>query len=229
MQEQQQLDNPPVVAEQPGSTPASPGVADHTVKGGASDAVVLDAVGEGTPEATTESVEHAVEGQHHEAFLGLDSYGWVALSFVIFVALLLWLKVPKAIAGALDGRTARIKGELDEARRLREDAERLLAEYKGKQAQAAKDAEAILAAARTEASVIVADAQRQAEASVARRARMAEDKIAAAERSAEADLRARAATLATEAAKRLIAEQSDAKTQTKLTDQAIAELDGRLH
>ena len=229
MQEQQQLDNPPVVAEQPGSTPASPGVADHTVKGGASDAVVLDAVGEGTPEATTESVEHAVEGEHHEAFLGLDSYGWVALSFVIFVALLLWLKVPKAIAAALDSRAARIKGELDEARRLREDAERLLAEYKGKQAQAAKDAEAILAAARTEASVIVADAQRQAEASVARRTRMAEDKIAAAERSAEADLRARAALLATEAAKRLIADQSDAKTQAKLTDQAIAELDGRLH
>lgn len=229
MQEQQQLENPPVVAEQPGSTPASPGVADATVEGGASDPIVLDAVGEGTPEATTESVEHAVEGEHHEAFLGLDSYGWVALSFFIFVALLLWLKVPKAIAGALDGRAARIRSELDEARRLREDAEKLLAEYQGKQAQAAKDAEMILGAARTEASTIVADAQRQAEASIARRARMAEDKIAAAERAAQADLRARAATLATEAAKRIIAEQSDAATQTKLTDQAIAELEGPRH
>src|SRR5688500_2617429 len=124
MQEQQQLENPPVVADQPGSTPAGPGVADATVQGGASNPGVLDAVGEGTPEATTESVEHAVEGEHHEAFLGLDSYGWVAAAFVVFVLLLLWLKVPKAIAGALDARADRIRGELDEARRLREDAER---------------------------------------------------------------------------------------------------------
>lgn len=219
-----QLDNPPLVAEQPGSTPASPGVTDHTIENGASNPVVLDAVGEGTPEATTESVEHAVEGEHHEAFLGLDSYGWVAISFLIFVAVLLYLKVPKAIAGALDGRGQRIRAELDEARRLREDAERLLADYRAKQAQAATDAENILGAARTEASNIVADAQRQAEASIARRTRMAEDKIAAAERAAEADLRARAAQLATEAARRLIVEQTDAGTQKRLTDEAIAGL-----
>lgn len=224
MQEQQALENPPVVAEQAGSTPASPGVTDHTLKDGTSNPVVLDAVGEGTPEATTQSVEHAVEGEHHEAFLGLDSYGWVAAAFVVFVLLLLYLKVPKAIAGALDGRAARIRAELDEARRLREDAEKLLADYQAKQKQAAKDAETILGAARTEAANIVADAQRQAEASVARRTRQAEDKIAAAERSAEADLRARAATLATEAARRLIVEQTDAGTQKKLTDEAIAGL-----
>jgi F-type H+-transporting ATPase subunit b len=223
------IEQPPVVADQPGSTPANPGVTDQTVEGGSSAPVVLDAVGHGTPEATSASVEHAQEGVHHEAFLGLDSYGWVAAAFLIFVALLIWLKVPKSIAGALDSRAARIKSELDDARRLREDAERLLNEYKGKQAQAAKDAEAILATARSEAQTIVADAQRQAEATVARRTRMAEDKIAAAERAAEADLRARAATLATEAAKRLITEQSDPATQARLTEQAIAELDGRLH
>ncbi len=224
MQESQQLENPPVVADQPGSTVADPGVTDQTLEGGASNPVVLDAVGEGTPEATTQSVEHAVEGEHHEAFLGLDSYGWVAISFLIFVAVLLYLKVPKAIAGALDGRGARIRAELDEARRLREDAEKLLADYRAKQAQAAKDADMILGAARTEAATIVADAQRQAEASIARRTRQAEDKIAAAERSAEADLRARAALLATEAAKTLIVEKTDAATQKKLTDQAIAGL-----
>ena len=229
MQQSQQLENPSVVTDQRGSTPSSPGLTDSTLKGGASNAVVLDAVGEGTPEATTESVGHAVEGEHHEAFLGLDSYGWVAISFLAFVAVLLWLKVPKAIAGALDGRAARIRGELDEARRLREDAQKLLADYQGKQAQANRDAEMILGAARTEASAIVADAQRQAEASIARRTRMAEDTIAAAERAAEADLRARAATLATEAAKRIISEQTDAATQSKLTDQAIAELDGRVN
>ncbi len=224
-----QLEQPPAVADQPGSTPASPGVTDQSVEGGSSAPVVLESVGHGTPEATAASVEHAQAGGHHEAFLGLDSYGWVAAAFVVFVALLLWLKVPKAIAGALDARIARVKAELDEARRLREDAERLLADYKAKQAQAAKDAEAILAAARSEAQAIVADTQRQAEATVARRTRMAEDKIAAAERAAEADLRARAATLATEAAKRIIVEQSDAATQAQLTNQAIAELDGRLH
>lgn len=222
--QEQTLETPPVVAEQPGSTPANPGVADHSLKGGTSNAVVLDAVGEGTPEATTQSVEHAVEGEHHEAFLGLDSYGWVAVSFLIFAALLLYLKVPKAIAGALDGRGARIRAELDEARRLREDAEKLLADYQAKQRQAAKDVENIIGAAQNEAAGIVADAQRQAEASIARRTRQAEDKIAAAERAAEADLRARAATLATEAAKRLIVETTDASTQKKLTDEAIAGL-----
>lgn len=216
-------------APQPGSTPALPGVADAHVEGGRSDAVVLDAVGHGTPEATSASVEHAAEGAHHETFLGMDSYGWVAVSFVIFAAILLYLKVPKAIAAALDGRGARIRSELDEAKRLRQDAEKLLAEYQARQRQAAADAEAILSNARAEAANIVTEAHAQAEAMMIRRTRMAEDKIAAAERAAEKDLRARAATLATEAARRIIAEQSTPAEQAKLTDQAIAELDHRVH
>lgn len=199
----------------PASMPASP--------------AVLDAAGHGTPEATATTVAHAEAGAHHQAFLGLDSYGWVAGAFVIFVALLVYLKAPKAIAAALDARAARIRAELDEARRLREDAEKLLADTKARQAQAAKDAETILANARTEAAHIVTEAKTQAEAATARRTRMAEDKIAAAERAAVQDLRARVATVATEAAKRLIVDGGDAGTQSKLTDQAITEIDRRLH
>ncbi len=212
-------------APQPGSSPASPGVTDQTVEGGRSDPVVLDAVGSATPEATAASVEHATGGEHHEAFLGLDSYGWVAVAFLVFLAILIYLKVPKAIAGALDGRATRIRGELDEARRLRVEALALLSLYQARQRQASADADAIIANARTEAQNIVADAQRQAEATVARRTRMAEDRIAAAERAAVQDLRTRVATLATQAASRLIAGQTTPAEQARLTNEAIAGLD----
>lgn len=178
--------------------------------------------------ATTATIEHDAN-EPHEAFLGLDSYGWVGLGFVVF-ALLLWrLGAFKGIAGALDARSARIRADLEEARALRTEAEAMLAEHKRQQVQASKDAEAIVAHARQEAAQIVDGAKATAEAMVARRAAMAEAKIAAAERAAEADLRARAATLATAAAARVIAETSDKTTRARLTDDAISELGRRLH
>lgn len=220
---------PPVVADQPGSTPAAPGVTDQTVAGGRSDPVVLDAVASGTPEATAQTVEHAEAGAHHETFLGLDSYGWVAGSFIVFVLLLLKLKVPKMIGEALDARGRKIAADLEEARRLRAEAEALLAGYQAKQKQAAADVETIVSNAKAEAERIVADAQAQADALVARRTRMAEDRIAAAERAATADLRAQAAALAAEAARRVLTTELGAKDQAKLADEAIAELDARLN
>jgi F-type H+-transporting ATPase subunit b len=173
------------------------------------------------------TVEHAEEP--HEVFLGLDSYGWVGLGFVVFVLLLWRVGAFSGIAGALDARGARIRAELEEAKALRAEAEAMLAEHRRQQAQASKDAEAIIAHARQEAEQIVAGARTSAEAMVARRAAMAEAKIAAAERAAEADLRSRAATLATGAAAKLIADAADSKTQAKLTDAAITELERRLH
>jgi F-type H+-transporting ATPase subunit b len=173
--------------------------------------------------ATTASVEHDANAPH-EAFLGLDSYGWVGLGFVVF-ALLMWrLGAFRGIAGALDARSARIRADLEEARALRAEAEAMLVEHKHQQAQATKDAEAIVAHARQEATQIFDGAKAAAEAMVARRVAMAEAKIAAAERAAEADLRARAATLATAAAARIIADTSDKTTQAKLTDDSISEL-----
>lgn len=191
--------------------------------------IVLDAIGSGTPEAQSEAVTAAEEGDHHEYFLGLDSYGWVGAAFFLFAAILIYLKVPGAIAKALDARGARIREELDEAKALRAEAETLLAEQQTRAAQSEKDAEAILAGARREADEILADARAQSEAMVARRTQMAEDKIAAAERAAEAELRARAADLSVDAARKIIAEHSDAATRTALTDKAISGLGSRLN
>jgi F-type H+-transporting ATPase subunit b len=122
-----------------------------------------------------------------------------------------------------------VKAQLAEAKTLREEAEKLLAEAKAREAQGEKDAAAIIAHAKQEAEQITAAAQKSAETMVARRTAMAEAKIGAAERAAEAELRARAATLATAAASRIIADTTDKATKTKLTDAAISELDRRLH
>jgi len=180
-------------------------------------------------ETTAGTEAHAGGATHHETFLGLDSYGWVAGSFLVFVLLLLKLKVPKMIGDALDARGKKIAADLEEARRLRAEAEALLAGYQAKQKQAAADVESILTNAEAEAERIVADAQTAADALVARRTRMAEDRIAAAERAATADLRAQAAALAAEAARRVLTTELGAKEQSKLADAAIADLDARLN
>lgn len=224
----QETETPPTVAEQPESSPASPGVTDTDLEGGASNPTVLDAVGAGTPEATAQSVEDAGEGVYHDAFLGLDSYGWVGLAFVIFAALLIYLKVPRMVVGALDARSARIRAELDEAKRLRAEAEALLGEYAARERQAERDSAAILANAHAEAAAIVAAAHVDAEARVVRRTRQAEDRIAAAERAAEAELRARVAAIATDAARRVIGEDAGPDFHARLADQSIGELDRAL-
>lgn len=193
------------------------------------DPVVLDAVGHGTPEATAAEVQHAEAGAHHEAWLGLDSYGWVGVAFLIFAAILGYLRVHKALVGALDSRSARIRSELLEAERLRMEAEALLAEYKARQSKAEQDAQAIVATARAEADHLVSDARMHAELLIERRTRMAEDRIGAAERAAELELRSQAAAIAVGAARRLIDEEADAAARSALTDRAIAELERRLH
>jgi F-type H+-transporting ATPase subunit b len=167
--------------------------------------------------------------EHHDTFLGIDSYGWVGLAFVVFAALLWKLGALKGIGTALDARGERIRAELDQAKTLRAEAEAMLADAKARQAAGAKDADAIVAHARQEAAQIVDKAKMDAEAMIGRRTAMAEAKIGAAERAAEAELRARAATLATDAAAKLIAAMGVADAKSTLTDQAIAELDRRLN
>jgi len=180
-----------------------------------------------TTQASTSAAGHAdvahAEAAHGSSW-GLGAEGWVAVSFLIFAALLLYLKVPKLIAGALDSQAARIGSDIAEAKRLRAEAEALLADYAARGAQAIRDAEAIVASAHAEAAAIVNDAKVQVEAVIARRTAMAETKIAAAERAAEADLRGRAVDLATQAARRLIADEADAKAHAGLTTDAIADL-----
>jgi F-type H+-transporting ATPase subunit b len=164
-----------------------------------------------------------------QTFLGLGSEGWVYASVTVFIALVIWKKGHKVITGALDARIQKVKDQLAEATALRAEAEALKADAVKKKVEADQTALDIVANARLDAETLIKDAAVQAEAMVARRTKMAEDKIAAAERAATDDVRASAAALATAAARQILETKLDATGQNKLVDQAIGELDRRLH
>jgi F-type H+-transporting ATPase subunit b len=172
-------------------------------------------------EAAHAAAEHGAEHATPTA-LGLTPGGWVAASMLAVFALMLYLKVPALIAGALDRKIDGIRAQLAEAAKLRTEAEALRAEYVEKIANAEKHAAAMIDHARIEADQIVAKAEADSAAMIARRKKMAEDKIAAAERGALDELRAMAATAAAAAARGLIANQHDAKADKMLVDGAIA-------
>lgn len=152
----------------------------------------------------------------------VDATGWVSIAMAIFIAILLWKKVPALVAGMLDNKIAEISKQLNEAEQLRLDAESLKAEYEAKLADAAKEADELRARADAEAEALVAKAKSDATALIARRKQMAEDRIAAAEANALAEVRTAAAKAATDAAARLIADKHDALADKALVDQAIA-------
>ena len=154
---------------------------------------------------------------------------WVLVSFLGFVGLVLYYKVPAMIAGMLDKRAADIAAELDEARRLREEAQQLLASYQRKQREAMKEAEDIVTQAKAEAEQLAKETRANMEAQVERRTKLAEDKIAQAEAQALADVRSVAADVAIGAARRVIAEKVDASADAKLIEKSIADLASKLH
>ena len=153
---------------------------------------------------------------------------WVAAAFLIFVGLAA-KPIGRAIAKGLDGRAAKIKAQLDEARALRDEAERLLAEHQRKQIAAVKEAEGILARAREEAERIRRETAANLDAALARREKMAMDKIAQAEVQAVADVRSQAVDIAMAAAAKLLKEGIDSGKGDELIDSAIKELDRKLH
>jgi len=153
---------------------------------------------------------------------------WVAVAFIIFVALTA-KPIGRAIAKGLDGRAAKIKAQLDEARALRDEAERLLAEHQRKQIAAVKEAEGILTRAREEAERIRRETTANLEAALTRREKMAMDKIAQAEAQAVADVRNQAVDIAMAAAAKLLKEGIDSGKGDELIDSAINELDRKLH
>jgi F-type H+-transporting ATPase subunit b len=169
-----------------------------------------------------EAVHGAVEHHEEPSALFLTPGGWVAASMLAVFALMVWLKVPALIAGMLDKQIADIRKQLDEAAKLRAEAEALKAEYEKKVRDAAKHADAMRAAADEEAKHIIDKAKADATALIERRGKSAEEKIAAAERGAVAELRAKAASAAAAAARGLIAEGHDAKSDKALVDAAIA-------
>lgn len=156
--------------------------------------------------------------------LGLDASQWVAVAMVLVLAVIVWKKVPAAIAAALDRKIGTIRKQLDEAAALRAEAEALKAEYAAKAAAADKEAATIVERARHEAEELVRQAKADAEALVERHRRMAEDKIAAAERTALAEVRARTVAAAAAAAERLIRERHDAVADKAMVDRTIAQL-----
>ena len=170
--------------------------------------------------AGTETPLHEAE----PSAFGLTAPAWIALAMLFVIAILIWKKVPAAIAAALDEKIATIRGQLAEAESLRKEAEALKAEYEARAKSVDKDRKALLQRAKHEAAEIVAKAKTDAEALIARRGRMAEDKIAAEERAAIDGLRAVAADAATKAAQRLIAERHDATADEKLVNQSIGEI-----
>jgi F-type H+-transporting ATPase subunit b len=154
---------------------------------------------------------------------------WVAVAFVIFVGILVYVGVPKMLVGALDDRAKRVQAELDEARRLKEEAERLLAEYQGKQKQAESEAASIIAGAKAEAERIAAEAKAKLEDFVARRTKMAETKIAQAEAQAVADVRAAAAEAAVTAAEKILTDTVKGKTADDLIARGIGDVKAKLN
>ena len=153
---------------------------------------------------------------------------WVAIAFVIFIALLWRVGAHRSLVDALDDRSKRIAAELAEARRLRAEAEALLEEYRRKAKEAESEVAAILELASSEAAEIATETKKRMEEFVARRTKMAEGKIAQAETQALADVRAAAADAAVRAAEKILADTVKGKTAEGLLETAIRDVKARL-
>ena len=156
-----------------------------------------------------------------------DPTFWVAVSFAIFVALM--VKPSRKILAALDARAGRIKAQIEEAQKLREDAQHLLAEYQRKQRQAIEEAGQILAHARAEAARHREQTAQALELSMKRRERQALDRIAQAEVQAVEEVRQVAADVAIAATRRLLESGLDQATRSEMIDAAIKELPQKIH
>ncbi len=154
----------------------------------------------------------------------METENWVALGFLCFLGLLAYLGAHRKIIASIDGRQARIKSELDDARRLREEARSLLAEFERKGREAETEAAAIIASARAEAERLAAEAKARAEDFVARRTKMAEAKIAQAESQALAEVRSAAAEAAVAAAEKILAAAAKGKVAEDLLARGIEDI-----
>jgi F-type H+-transporting ATPase subunit b len=153
----------------------------------------------------------------------------VLISFILFLGVLVYFKVPQMLSGMLDSRAETIKSELDEARKLREEAQTVLASYERKAREVQGQADQIVEHAKSEAWAAAEQAKAEIEASIARRLQAATDRIASAEASALKDVRDRATEIAIAAASEVIAKQMGAADRDRLVDEAIATVDAKLH
>ncbi len=154
---------------------------------------------------------------------------WVLVAFILFVALMVYLKVPAMVAKMLDERSAKIAKDLDEARKLREEAQALLDSYKAKRGEAEQQAAGIVAQAKADAEEYAEEARKKLSESLERRTRQAEQKIAQAEAAAVKDVRNAAADLAIAAAAKLSAEAAKGSKGAKLIEESIAAVKSQLN
>jgi F-type H+-transporting ATPase subunit b len=154
---------------------------------------------------------------------------WVAVAFAIFVAFLIYMGAHKLIIDALDERAAKIKADLDDARRLKEEAQALLAEYERKKGDAEHEAAGIIEGAKAEAERLTTEAKAKSEEFLARRTKLAETKIAQAEAQAVADVRNAAAEAAVAAAERVLTDTVKGKLADDLIGKGIAEVKAKLN
>ena len=158
-----------------------------------------------------------------------DAEFWVAVAFVLFVAGMGYLGVHKMVAKSLDERADKIKAELDEARKLKDEAAQLLAEYQRKRQEAEAEAQDIIAGAKAEAERLAIEAKAKIEEFIARRTKMAETKIAQAEAQATADVRAAAADAAIAAAEKILTQETKGKLAGELIAKGIEDVRKKLN
>jgi F-type H+-transporting ATPase subunit b len=154
---------------------------------------------------------------------------WVAVAFVILMGVFAYVGVHKTVLTTLDHRSARIKAELDDARRLKDEAAKVLADYKARRASAEREAEEIITAAKADAERIATEAKAKMEDFVARRTKTAESKIALAEAQALADVRAAAADAAIAAASTIMSQSVKGKVADDLLTKGIDEVRQKLN
>jgi F-type H+-transporting ATPase subunit b len=158
-----------------------------------------------------------------------DPTFWALVGLILFFALIIWMKVPGKLTSALDNRADTIRTELEQARRLREEAQALLAEYQRKAREAEAEVEEIIDQAKREADAFGSEARKRVADYVASRTRMAEEKIAQAEAQAIREVRARSADVAIAASQRILAARARGATADGLIKQAIEDVKSKLH
>lgn len=154
---------------------------------------------------------------------------WVAVAFFAFIGLLAYFGVPGLVGKVLDQRAESIRKELDDARRLREEAQQLLADYQRKGLEAENEARSIVDNARREAEALAAETRKSLQESLARRTRLAEEKIARAEAQALSEVRAAAVDAAILAAERVLKEKAQGATGDRLIAEGIESVRKRLN
>ena len=157
-----------------------------------------------------------------------EPHFWVEIGLAIFV-IFADPKIWRALTSFLDQRSMKIKADLDEAQKLKDEAQALLAEYQRKQRDALREAEEILSSAKTQAQREIMDAKANLDASLARREAAALEKIAQAEAHAMAEVRREAVDIASAATIQLLGRTLDDSKANALIDQSIAELNRKLH